>query len=96
MANFCITAVRYNAARTHLETVWVREEKSKTVGAAREVPRIFVADLIRLGLASFQTRTKNTEGKWSVGAQVHLFEDEFLTTDPNATERDNLGSLPEV
>ncbi len=95
MADFCITAVRYDKDRSHIEYVHVREEKLKAIGAARVVPRVFVADLIRLGKATFQTRIKSADDKWKVGADVHLIDDEYLTTDKNSTKRDNLGNLPE-
>lgn len=95
MADFCITAVNYNQSRSHIEYVIVREEKSGTIGAERTVARAFVADLIRLNLATFQTRIKTTEGKWKVGAQIHLIDDIYITTDRNSTERDNLENLPE-
>ncbi|WP_355603409.1 DUF3892 domain-containing protein [Xanthomonas cannabis] len=94
MADFCITAVSYNKDRSHIEQVQVREEKEKTIGAIRTVPRAFVADLIRLGKATFQTRVK-VDDIWKLGAQVHLIEDVYLTTDKNSTKRDNLGNLPE-
>jgi hypothetical protein len=54
-----------------------------------------VADLIRRGNAAFQTRTKTADDKWKQGADVHLIDDEYLTTDRNSTKRDNLGNLPE-
>jgi len=95
MADFCITAVRYNQDRSHIEYVHVREEKAKTIGTNRTVARAFVADLIRLGKATFQTRTKGTDGTWKLGAQVHLIDDVYLTTDKNSTKRDNLENLPE-
>ncbi|KVE85445.1 DUF3892 domain-containing protein [Burkholderia cepacia] len=95
MADFCITAVSYNKDRSHIEQVQVREEKEKTIGAIRIVPRAFVADLIRLGKATFQTRVKGADDVWRLGAHVHLIEDVYLTTDKNSTKRDNLGNLPE-
>ena len=95
MADFCITAVRYNQTRSHIEQLHVREEKPTEIGPSRIVPRIFVADLIRLRKATFQTRIKGTDDLWKLGAQVHLLEDIYLTTDKNSTTRDNLGNLPE-
>jgi hypothetical protein len=95
MADFCITAVRYNTNRSHIEFVRVCEEKPGEIGPSRTVSRAFVADLIRLGKVTFQTRTKSSEGKWRVGAQVHLIEDIYLTTNKNSTKRDNLENLPE-
>ena len=95
MADFCITAVRYNEDRSHIEYVRVNEEKPEKIGTNRTVSRAFVADLIRLGKATFQTRTKTPECKWKLGAPVHLIEEIYLTTDRNSTKRDNLGNLPE-
>lgn len=94
MTDFCITAVRYNQDRDHIEYVHVREEKSKTIGPPRTVARAFVADLIRLGKATFQTRTK-ADDTWKLGAEVHLIDDIYLTTNKNSTKRDNLENLPE-
>lgn len=94
MADFCITAVRYNAQGEHIEFVKVCEEKADSLGLERIVSRAFVADLIRLGKATFQTRTEVVSGRWRIGATVHVIEDDYLTTDPNYTKRDNLGNLP--
>ncbi|WP_158090597.1 DUF3892 domain-containing protein [Pseudomonas sp. B10(2017)] len=95
MADFCITKVKYSADKSHIQELIVREEipsKSK-IGEERRVDRAFVADLIRLGKARFQTRIWN--GKyWTTGADVHLIENEFLTTDRNSRKRDNLENLP--
>lgn len=95
MADFCITAIRYNKERSHIEYVRVREERPGEIGPNRTVSRAFVADLIRLEKATFQTRTKTSEGKWKVGARVHLIDRIYLTTNKNSTKRDNLENLPE-
>ena len=96
MADFCITQVRYNEAREHIVFVHVREEKGgDNVGAPRTVSRHFIADLIRLGKASFQTRTEGRNGNWIKGASVVVYDKKFLTTEGNRTQRDNLGELPE-
>lgn len=95
MADFCITAVRYSKDRSHIEFVRVKEEKAQSAGPNRTVSRAFVADLIRLGKVTFQTRTKTSEGKWKLGAPVHLIDEVYLTTDSNSTKRDNLENLPE-
>ncbi|MDS9878996.1 hypothetical protein RMI40_29595 [Pseudomonas protegens] len=97
MTDFCVTKVKYSDDRSHIQSLIVREEipaKSK-IGPDRKVDRAFVADLIRLGKASFQTRIWNANDKaWDVGAKIHLIEDEFLTTDKNSKKRDNLENLP--
>lgn len=95
MADFCITDVRYNDERSHITYVKVREEKFSKIGLPRTVSRAFVADLIRLQLATFQTRVWTTDGKLRVGAHVHVIDEIYLTTDQNSTTKDNLGSLPE-
>ncbi|WP_177342877.1 DUF3892 domain-containing protein [Pseudomonas sp. EGD-AK9] len=95
MADFCITAVRYNTGRTHIEYVQVREEKPKEVGPVRTVSRAFIADLIRLGKASFITRTPGTNNTLMYGASVQVIDDIYITTDSNNRKRDNLENLPE-
>jgi len=95
MTDFCITAVRYSTDRKHINYVQVGEEQTGSIGTRRTVERAFVADLIRLGKASFQTRIKKADGLLYVGARVHLIDDTYLTTDRNSTERDNLENLPE-
>lgn len=95
MADFCITAVRYNTDRTHIEYVQVREEKPNEIGPIRTVARAFIADLIRLGKASFITRTKNADNTFTYGARVHLIDEVYITTDSNNRKRDNLENLPE-
>lgn len=97
MADFCITAIRYNQDKSHIEHVIVREEipAKQEIGPERIVLRAFVADLIRLEKATFKTRTKNSEGKWVSGAEIHIIDDIYLTTNRNSTKRDNLGNLPE-
>lgn len=97
MANFCITHVKYSTDGKHIEWLGVREEFETTVGPMRLVQRAFVAALIRQGLATFITRTWITETeKWKKGAEVHVLEEKYLTTDPNKTKRDNLGELPTI
>jgi len=95
MSDFCITKVRYNADGKHIDYVIVREELPGKIGNERTVDRAFVADLIRKGKASFQTRVFNSAAQsWSVGAAVHVVDDVYLSTDRNNTKRDNLGNLP--
>ena len=95
MADFCITAVKYTTDRKHIEWVRVNEEKPGQIGPDRIVSRAFVADLIRLGKATFQTRTLTAAGKWALGAKVHVIDDIYLTTNSNNTKRDNLENLTE-
>ncbi|SCW52305.1 MULTISPECIES: DUF3892 domain-containing protein [unclassified Pseudomonas] len=95
MADFCITKVKYSDDGEHIEWVVVREELEGKIGSERVVERAFVADLIRRNMASFQTRIFNsTKKQWIKGADIHVVEDEFLSTVRNSTKRDNLGNLP--
>lgn len=95
MADFSITAVRYSKDRSHIEYVCVQTEFPGKLGPDRTIPRAFVADLIRLGKATFQTRIETAERKWRVGASVHVIDDTYLTTNRNSSKRDNLEHLPE-
>lgn len=94
MADFCISAVRYDSNNQHIDWLKVHEDKGLSIGPARSVPRLFVVDLIRLGKATFQTVVKNSKDQWKDGEHVHVIDDEYLSTDRNSTVRDNLGNLP--
>lgn len=96
MADFCITKVKYSDDGEHIEWVVVRQELVSKIGDERVVARAFVADLIRLGKASFMTRTWDAYNQhWATGADVHVVDDQFLSTDRNSRKRDNLGNLPQ-
>jgi hypothetical protein len=94
MTDFCISAVRYDSKNEHIDWVKVHEDHGSKIGPARNVPRLFVADLIRLGKATFQTIVKGSDGKWQNGALIHVVDENYLSTDRNSTKRDNLGNLP--
>ena len=96
MADFCVIGVRYNSERTHITFVRVAEDLPGKFGTKHTVPRGFVADLIRMNKATFKTWVQNSEGKWVPGADIHVLEDQYLSTDRNSKVRDNLGSLPEI
>lgn len=94
MTDFCISAVRYDSNNQHIELLKVHEDRGSSIGPFRSVPRLFVADLIRLGKATFQTVVKGSNGNWQNGAHVHVIDEDYLSTDRNSTKRDNLGNLP--
>lgn len=94
MTDFCISAVRYDSKNEHIDWVKVHEDRGSSIGPYRRVPRLFVADLIRLGKATFQTVVQGSDGKWQDGAHVHVIDNDYLSTDRNSTKRDNLGNLP--
>ncbi|MFJ7106715.1 DUF3892 domain-containing protein [Pseudomonas sp. NPDC098740] len=61
-------------------------------GKASWVPIGFVTQLIRQGVP-FNTYFERG-GKWVSGAKIEVYENDFLRTVANGTERDNLESLP--
>lgn len=94
MPDFAVIAVRYNQAKTHIEFVKVARLLPGVLGAHRTVPRAFIADLINVGKSTFKTYVPR-DGKYYSGADIHVIDDEFITTDPNIRKRDNLENLPE-
>lgn len=95
MTDYYISAVKMDSEGQHIEEVKVRRNKGDKIGREIVTSRAFVADLIEANKLEFKTITKNTaNNNWSPGAKVELTSDGFITTDPNNTKRDNLGSLP--
>lgn len=99
MVDFCISAVRYNEKREHIDYLKVHERTTSgtnwSFGPYRIVARAFVADLIRLNKASFETIVQGKDDLWRRGADVHVVDEIYLSTDRNQTKRDNLSNLPE-
>lgn len=58
-ADYLISAVRYNAAGTHIDQVMVRPDNGNTVGAGAPAPRIRVVNLILAG-TTFATRSQRS------------------------------------
>ncbi|MBD9599223.1 DUF3892 domain-containing protein [Pseudomonas sp. PDM10] len=95
MANFYISAIRKDSTHTHIQQVKVHKVNGDQHGQGLTTDREFVANLISLGKTVFRTMTKNaTTSKWTVGAEVHVIDGVFITTDPNKVTKDNLGNLP--
>lgn len=95
MADFGVVAVRYSPDRSHIEYVRLARDLPGKFGPFRIVARGFVADLINMNKATFKTWVKNSQGNYSPGADIHVIDEEFLSTDRNSRKRDNLGNLPE-
>ena len=96
-ADFLISAVRYSADETHIETVRVHKDLGESVGSAKVSSRIDVVNNIKSGLA-YLTILKSADGDWRKGQEVHIIEvgnEEFIRTDKNSVARDNLENLPE-
>ena len=99
MPDFFVLSVQYNGDHTHIEKLKVRRELvvdgKVQLGPVRIVPRAFVADLINSGKVTFITRVKGGDNLMYKGADIHVIENEFLSTDRNSRTRDNLENLPE-
>ncbi len=95
-ADYLISAVRYNAAETHIEKVQVRLDNGEKVGPASEWARSEVITRLEAG-NSFVTIVLGSDGKWQKGAAVRIVVihgEKFIRTDADQTKEDNLGDLP--
>lgn len=95
-ADWLISAVSYNAAGTHIESVKIHEDKGDKVGTAVTVPREEVVRLLGLG-QSASTIVKGEGSNWIRGAEVRavvIDGQTYIRTDADATKADNLGKLP--
>ncbi|MBZ0320530.1 MAG: DUF3892 domain-containing protein [Anaerolineae bacterium] len=95
-ADYVITAVRYNSRRTHIESVRASADLITSLGEVKTYSRETVISSIEQGI-TFATATP-ANGKYQYGARVEIVIIEgtkYIRTDGNATEKDNLGNLPE-
>ena len=96
-ADYCISAVRYNEKRTHIEFVKAFNDNGEKLGEEKQYARKTVVDAIE-DKTSFVTITKNKDDKWVKGQPVFDIEinkTKFIKTERNEKECDNLESLPE-
>lgn len=95
-ADYCISRIRYNASRTHIDGLRVHVDDGETIGSYNDWPRNQVVNAINQG-KSFVTITFK-DGQWYNGADVHVVPVngvKYLRTDKNSIASDNLGNLPE-
>src|SRR5436309_10609127 len=80
-ADYCICAVRYDAARRRIVQVETREDKGDAIGGGYREPRDAIVKNLKTG-RSYITLLKGPNGKWTQGRRVHLIRlsgAEFLT-----------------
>jgi len=95
-ADYLISAVRYNTENTRIVKVELRKDTGDKAIDAGESTRSEIVSNIKQG-TTYITIYKGNDG-WKKGEDVRIKkvgENEFITTDPNETTRDNLGKLPE-
>lgn len=93
MADLYITAVHLDSTGQHIQDVQIYKAGGNTPSINS---RKFVGELISTEKVSFSTLMKNANGDWVIGAKVEVMSDDYITTDPNRTKRDNLGNLPRL
>lgn len=95
-ADYLISSVRYDADHTHIEKVKTHEDLGEEVGKFYEEDRKTVVENLHKD-KTYCTIKKGNEG-WKKGALVGIIKVkniEYIRTDKNETEADNLGELPE-
>jgi hypothetical protein len=96
-ADFGISAVRFNARHTHIDTVKAMPDNGETFGPVAIVSRQDVARQVKQD-TTFVTIFKDAAGNWAKGQQVYIVVihgSEFIKTVRDATPVDNLDNLPE-
>lgn len=96
-ADFLISKAGYSADHTNIIKVATHIDNGDSVGSPVEENRQTVVSNIKNG-KTYCSILKNKDGKWEKGAQVEILNvrgREFIRTDKNMTESDNLGELPE-
>lgn len=98
--DFIITRVKIDKGVISLVKVKNVCNSGASFGPEITVPREFIVNLLQLKNKDkhivFYTSTQaRLTGKWNIGDEVTLYNDEFITTNGNSTKKDNLGNLPE-
>lgn len=96
-ADYGISAVRYNAAHTHIDKVRAHLDNGETIGVAGEYARADIVAAIKKG-TTFVTIIKSSDGNWSKGQSIYIIKVngvEYIKTVDNGKAADNLENLPE-
>ncbi len=96
-ADYYIEKVRYNKDHSRIIWVSVREDSSKKLSGAYNMVRKRIMSLMHDG-KQFMTIFRNDEGKYRKGQKILLISvkgNEFIRTDADQTEKDQLENLPE-
>jgi len=95
-ADYCISAVRYDNKKTHIDKVEVREDLGDKVGAPEEWSREKVVSALENG-DEFVTIFKNNKGNYDKGQKVEIIKvntKKYIRTNRNKVASDNLENLP--
>lgn len=96
-ADYLISAVRYDPARSHIEKIRVHKDKGDVVGSAFESSRREAIANIK-SKQTYITIYKGHDNKWEKGKEVQIIVvdgTEYIRTDRNQKKSDNLENLPE-
>ncbi|MEX5592491.1 hypothetical protein [Pseudomonas orientalis] len=97
MTEYLIFGVAYSKEERHIEWLAISRQVESNLSFFSLVGRSFVVDLINSGSATFRSATINPKKKsFAIGATVHVYDGEFLTTSPDKSESNNLENLPEL
>ena len=95
-ADYCISHVRYNDPKTHIEQVKVHQDLGDSLGIPSIWERTGVLDSLRNN-ESFCTITEGADNNWIQGAKVEIVTingTDYIKTKKDSTKKDNLGKLP--
>ncbi len=96
-ADFYIEKVRYNKNHTRIVWVSVREDSSNKLSGAYNMVRKKMLSLMGEG-KQFMTIFRNPEGKYRKGQKITMIKvkgADYIRTDLDETEKDQLKDLPE-
>lgn len=96
-ADYLISTVQYDSEHSHIVKVRVHEDKGDTVGSFFVSHRQDVIENIK-NKKTYITIFEGQNNNWKKGEEVHIIvvgETEYIRTDQNKEECDNLENLPE-
>lgn len=96
-ADYGISAVKYNAAHTHIDKVRIHLDNGDTIDGPIEYPREAIIAAIKKG-TTFVTILKDVNNQWQKGQPVFIIKVngvEYIKTIDNNKAADNLEKLPE-
>jgi hypothetical protein len=96
-ADYLISAVRFNAADTHIDRVRLHRDNGDTVGEPQDASRATVVQALERGTTFITMFWNAIDNNWKKGAEVRTVTVDgvkYIRTDADRTKKDNLDRLP--
>ncbi|MDH5656501.1 MAG: DUF3892 domain-containing protein [Spirochaetia bacterium] len=94
-AEYLISGVRMNPSGTQIESLRRHKAVSASLEDCDYISRSAILEDIKNGV-NYATAFPDKDGNLRKGSAISIYKEKYLRSNENNTEKDNLGSLPQI